>query len=121
VTPLVTQSAAGTSAREWPGYLTALALGGAIGYMHAQLAQIALAALAVSAAAMATGVAWPRRPWRWGLIIALCVPLSLLVEHFGREHFTRGAIYGSFALLMPALACAYGGSFMRRMLGELLV
>jgi hypothetical protein len=106
--------------RDWPGYVLALALGAAIGFLQLRLAELALSALAVAAATMALGVLFPRRPWRWALLVALCVPAALLIASTGRTHFTRGAIYGSFALLMPALACAYGGSVMRRLVGELL-
>lgn len=105
--------------REWPGYLLAVLLGAAIGYLQVRVAELALSALAVAAATMALGLIFPRRAWRWALLVVLCVPAALLMASTGRTHFTRGAIYGSFALLMPALACAYGGSFMRRLIGEL--
>ncbi len=116
---VATQAAARTKTREWPAYAAAIVLGGAIGYMHARLGELSLAALAVSASTMALGLIWPRRPWRWALLVGVCVPLAMLLEHLGREHFARGAVYGSFALLMPAFACAYGGSFMRRLVAEL--
>jgi hypothetical protein len=107
------------SMRDSFGYPVAILLGAAIGYLQIRLAEIALSALAVAAATMGLGLIFPRRPWRWALLVALCVPAALLIASAGRTHFTRGAIYGSFALLMPALACAYGGSFMRKLVREL--
>lgn len=105
--------------RDWPWYVFALVCGAGIGYLHLRLGELALAALLVSIATMFLGAVRPRWPWRWALLVALCVPLAMLAAHLGRERFSRGAVFGSFALLMPSLACAYGGSFLRRLMGEL--
>jgi hypothetical protein len=69
--------------------------------------------------AMFLGAMRPRRPWLWALLVALCVPAEQLFAFLGREHFTRGAIFGSFALLAPAFVCAYGGAVGRKLVGEL--
>jgi hypothetical protein len=69
---------------------------------------------------MFLGALRPRRPWMWALLVALCVPAAEYVAHLGREHFTRGATFASFALLAPAFVCAYGGAMGRKVVGELL-
>lgn len=66
---------------------------------------------------MTMGCAWPRRPWRWALILGLSVPAAVFLDW--RHHPGRGMFYGSFAMLAPALVAAFGGSFMRKLVGEL--
>jgi hypothetical protein len=111
--------ASAPSPREWPFVIVALALGTLIGYAQLRLGELAISALLVAMVAMFLGAMRPRRPWRWALLVALCVPAAQWVAYLGREHFTRGAIFGSFALLAPAFVCAYGGAVGRKLIGEL--
>ena len=92
-------------------------LGAGIGYLQLRLAEMAITSLAVSFVCMGLGTAKPRRPWRWALLVALCVPAALLLG--ARYHPSRGAVFGSFILLAPAFVCAYGGSQMRKLIEEL--
>lgn len=92
-------------------------LGAGIGYLHVRVGEISLSAIAISAVCMAFGTVKPRRPWRWALLVSLCVPAAMLLG--ARYHPTRGAVYGSLVLVAPALVCAIGGSAMRAMVGEL--
>lgn len=99
--------------------MAALGFGALIGYAQLRLGELAISALLVAMVTMYLGAMRPRRPWLWALLVALCVPAALLFAYLGREHFTRGAIFGSFALLAPAFVCAYGGAVGRKLVGEL--
>jgi hypothetical protein len=99
--------------------MVALGCGALIGYAQLRLGELAISALLVAMVTMFLGALRPRRPWVWALLVALCVPAAQLVAYIGREHFTRGAIFGSFALLAPAFVCAYGGAVGRKLVGEL--
>jgi len=107
------------AAREWPLVVAAIALGLLAGYAHLRLHDLGLGALMVGAVCLGLGFARPQRPWLWALIVALCVPSVQVVAHLGYERFTRGGIVASFALLIPAFSCAYGGAFGRRLLAVL--
>ncbi|MGB9104359.1 MAG: hypothetical protein WCC59_06365 [Terriglobales bacterium] len=104
---------------DWPFVLVALAFGALIGYAQLRWGELAISALLVAMVTMFLGAMRPRRPWLWALLVALCVPAAQLFAYIGREHFTRGAIFGSFALLAPAFVCAYGGAVGRKLVGEL--
>ena len=122
VTPAGTASSASKNAvvsRDWPFVAGALASGALIGYAQWRFGELAISALLVAMVTMSLGAMRPRRPWRWALLVALCVPGALFVAHLGREHFTRGAIFGSFALLAPAFVCAYCGATGRNLVAEL--
>lgn len=105
--------------RQGPLVIAALALGVLVGYAHLRVHDLGLAALMVGAVCLGLGFARPQRPWRWALILALCVPAVHLVANLGHERFTRGGALASFALLIPAFSCAYGGAFGRRLLALL--
>jgi hypothetical protein len=106
--------------RDWPYVLLALFCGALIGYFQVQWQELAISALLVSMVTMFFGAVRPRRPWLWALLVALGVPAAQFLAYLGREHFTRGATFASFALLAPAFVCAYGGSVGRKLVGELL-
>jgi predicted branched-subunit amino acid permease len=105
--------------RDWPYWLVGLLLGAAAGYVQVQVQDPTISALMVGAFAMFLAIMRPARPWRWGLLVALCLPAAELLAFLSREKPTRGAVIGSFAGLAPALVCAIGGSFLRRLTGEL--
>jgi CDP-diglyceride synthetase len=104
---------------DWPFVLVALAFGALIGYAQLRLGELAISALLVAVVTMFLGALRPQRPWLWALLVALCVLAAQLFAYLGRERFTRGATFGSFALLAPAFVCAYGGAVGRRLVGEL--
>ncbi|MBZ5630747.1 MAG: hypothetical protein LAO06_17970 [Acidobacteriia bacterium] len=99
--------------------ILAVAFGALIGYAQLRLGELAISALLVAMATMFLGAVRPRRPWLWALLVALGVPAAQFVAYLGRQHFTRGAIFGSLALLAPALVCAYGGAVGRKLVVEL--
>jgi hypothetical protein len=97
--------------------LLSLFLGTACGYLQVGLGDLSTTALSVTVAAMALGCAWPRHPWRWALLVELGVPAAVLLTW--DRHPGRGMLFGSFAILAPALVAAFGGSFMRKLVTEL--
>jgi hypothetical protein len=104
---------------DWPFVVVALGCGALIGYAQLRWGELAISALLLAMVTMFLGAMRPRRPWLWALLVALCVPAAQLFAYIGREHFTRGAIFGSSALLAPAFVCAYGGAVGRKLVGEL--
>ncbi len=100
--------------------MLALAFGCVIALAQLRLGELAISALLVAMATMFLGAMRPRRPWLWALLVTLCVPAGQFMAYLGREHFTRGAMFASFALLAPGFVCAYGGAIGRRLVGELV-
>ncbi len=85
-------------------------------YIHAPTG---LAALLVVAFSMGMGVARPRQPWVWALLIALWIPAAeawLIVRHI---HPTIAGLPGALLVLFPGFVGAYGGFFMRKAIGVL--
>src|SRR5690348_4840645 len=66
--------------RSWLAALLALLLGAGCGALQVTLADLSSTALAVTALSMTMGCAWPRRPWRWALIVGLCVPAAVFLD-----------------------------------------
>lgn len=103
--------------RTWLAVVLSFVLGAACGALQVTLADLSTTALAVTAFSMTLGCVWPRHPWRWALMLALCVPAAVFLDW--SRHPGRGMLYGSFAVLAPALVAAFGGSFMRNLIREL--
>jgi hypothetical protein len=80
-----------------------------------------LSALAVTACTMLLGVLRPARPWRWVLLVGIPVPMAIGLASIiiPTAHFTRASIGGSFLVSLPGCAGAFGGSVLRRKMGEL--
>jgi len=80
-----------------------------------------LSALAVTACTMLLGVLRPARPWRWVLLVGIPVPMAIGLASIviPTAHFTHASIGGSFLVSLPGCAGAFGGSILRRKMGEL--
>jgi len=77
-------------------------------------------ALLVLAACMLLGLARPRWPWRWVVMVGACVPLTELAGYaILAVKPTRAQVYGSFLAFLPGIAGAYGGATMRAMVDNL--
>ncbi len=87
----------------------ALALGALIAWVDSgpNWDDAGITALALFAVCGAFGYASPRRPWRWALAVGLWVPLLGI---------WRARSFGSSLALLVALAGAYAGMAVRRML-----
>ncbi|HLH07766.1 MAG TPA: hypothetical protein VKW78_11055 [Terriglobales bacterium] len=119
-----TQQPAGTPAlqpRDWPYWIVGSMLGAITGYLQVRVKDPTLSAVLLVAFSMFLAYMRPRRPWRWGLLTALCLPAAELLAYLTREHPTRAAIYGSFVGLAPALAACFGGSVIRRAVNTLFL
>jgi len=77
-------------------------------------------ALLVVASCMLLGTLRPRWPWRWVLVVGVCIPLTELAAYLVRTvRPTRAQIYGSFLAFFPGIAGAYGGAIMRQVFENL--
>ena len=75
-----------------------------------------LTALCVLGFTMVLGTWKPARPWRWGLLVWIGVPLVLAYYHFVvRWPHDRAQVYGALLQVLAANAGAFGGHFMRHM------
>jgi hypothetical protein len=101
-------------------YLIAIFLGVIAGLVNLKIDDLLLTALLVLAFTMALGLASPHRPWRWTVLVAACVPLSLALAHllFAQPTY-RAQVYGSFLGFLPGIVGGYGGAFMRRLIRNL--
>ncbi|MGO9863580.1 MAG: hypothetical protein ACLPLR_08215 [Terriglobales bacterium] len=101
-------------------YLLAAALGAAAGWLDIKLGDLLLTAMAVLAANMLLGFLSPRRPWRWVILVGVCVPLvEWLAYFFLTEKPERAQIYESFLAFFPGIAGAFGGSIGRGVVDNL--
>jgi amino acid transporter len=101
-------------------YILGAALGLGAGWLNLVAEDLLLVALAVLASTMLLGALRPERPWRWIILVGLCVPLvQMLAYFFLTAKPYRAQIYESFLGLLTASAGAYGGSAGRKALGEI--
>ena len=74
-----------------------------------------LTAIVVMIFTMFLGLMWPRRPWRWLLLVAGGVPVVRGIGYFFLgEHPSRAQIIESFLGFLTGAVGVYGGSFGRR-------
>src|SRR5581483_2171280 len=101
-------------------YVLGAILGICAGTLDVKVGDLLLTAVFVLASTMLLGVMRPERPWRWVLLVAIFVPI---VELLGYLFLTQkpypAQIYESFLGFLTGCAGAYGGSVMRRALGEI--
>lgn len=97
-------------------YILSILAGLVSGWLNQYAQDPLLTALCVCGLSMAIGVWKPDRPWRWGLLVWVGVPLVLAYYHFiVKWPHERWEVYGAFLQLLAANAGSYGGHFMRRM------
>ena len=85
-----------------------------------QVGDLLLTAMIVLAACMLLGFLRPRKPWRWVLLIGVCVPVVELVAHFlMSQKIERAQIYESFLAFMPGIAGAISGALFRGVVDNL--
>ena len=110
------QSTSPAPTRDAGYYLAACVLGALAGWSQVALQDISL--LLAAAFTLFLAVARPRRPWRWALIVSLCLPAAEGIAYLARWHPERGAVAESFLGIILAMMCAYGGAFLRRAVGN---
>jgi ABC-type multidrug transport system permease subunit len=94
-------------------FLAALA-GMVTGWIDVTVNDLLFTALLVLMFCMALGIASPRRPWRWVLIVGIFIPLTELAAFvILTVKPSHGQVWGSFLAFLPGIAGAYGGSVVR--------
>ena len=104
-----------------PFYVLAALCGIGAGWTDIRINDLLLTALLVLLACILLGLLRPRWPWRWVLTVAIFVPLTELAAYLVlAEKPSRAQMYGSFLVLLPGIAGAYGGSVMRNVFDNLM-
>jgi len=101
-------------------YAMAIAFGVAAGWADIKVGDLLLTAMIVLAACMLLGFVSPRKPWRWVLLIGVCIPV---VEWFAYFYLSqkpeRAQVYESFLAFLPGIAGAFGGAMARGVVDNL--
>jgi TctA family transporter len=106
--------------RDAPFYLLAAFCGVGTGYADVVVNDLLFTALLVLASCMLLGLLRPRWPWRWVIVVGVCIPLTEFAAYLIQTvKPTRAQIYGSFLAFLPGIAGAYGGSVMRQVFDNL--
>lgn len=110
-----------TSVRRETGfYVFAAGAGMFAGWMDVKVGDLLLTALLVLAPCMLLGMLRPQKPWRWVVLVAVCVPAADLAAFLIlAQKPTPAQVYESLLTFLPAIAGAYGGSVMRGVIDNL--
>jgi hypothetical protein len=101
-------------------YFLAVALGVLTGWVDIKVGDLLFTAMLVLASCMLLGFLRPRRPWRWVLLIGVCIPIvEWLAYWLLSQKPDRAQIYESFLAFLPGIAGAYGGAFGRGVVNNL--
>jgi len=104
-------------------YFLAVFFGAAAAWLDLELGadeHILLTALVVTASCMLLGFMRPRKPWRWVLIIGICIPVAEWLAYFLlTQKPTTAQVYESFLAFLPGIAGAYGGALGRTVINNL--
>jgi len=107
--------------RDFLYYLVAVVFGVFAGWIDLKVGELLLTALLVVAPCMLLGALRPKRPWRWVLLVAGCVPVAELLGYVVMTQKPyRAQIYESFLAFLPGFAGAYGGALLRGVLDNVL-
>jgi len=64
---------------------------------------------------MILGVMRPVKPWRWVVVVGICVPLVVLAAYVASiQKPSHSQVYESFLAFLPGIAGAYSGALLRR-------
>ena len=95
-------------------YLLAAAFGILAGWMDIKVGDLLFTAMIVLAACIVLGYLRPKKPWRWVVLIGICVPLVEWLAYFLlKQKPQRAQVYESFLAFLPGIAGAYGGALGR--------
>jgi ABC-type multidrug transport system permease subunit len=101
--------------RDLPAYPLSVVLGLAAGWVEIKVGDLLLTAIAVMMFTMFLGMTWPRRPWRWLLLLAVGVPIVRCGAYFFLgERASRAQIMESMLGFLTGMVGVYAGSLMRR-------
>jgi len=108
------------SGRDTVQYILALGLGFLAGWVDIKVGDLLFTAMIVLASCMLLGFVRPHRPWRWVVLIGICVPLFEWVAFWVLSQRPDPAqIYESFLSFLPGIVGAYGGAFGRGVVNNL--
>jgi lysylphosphatidylglycerol synthetase-like protein (DUF2156 family) len=106
--------------RDLPFYILGLALGLTAGFLEVRLEDLLATALFVMISTMVLGYLRPQSPWRWTLIVGLCVPLVRFWAYaFRTEQASRAQLWESGLGFLTGIAGAYCGMFTHKVIHEL--
>jgi len=104
-------------------YLLAVVFGAAAAWTDVKISadeHLLVTALIVVSSCMLLGFLRPSRPWRWVLIIGICIPVAEWLAYFVlTEKPTRAQVYESFLAFLPGIAGAVGGAMARNTVNNL--
>ncbi len=101
-------------------YAMAIGFGVASGWADIKVGDLLLTAMIVLAACMLLGFISPRKPWRWVLLIGLCIPAVEWIAYFYlAQKPERAQVYESFLAFLPGIAGAFGGAMGRGVVDNL--
>lgn len=101
-------------------YVLAAICGAAAAWVDIKVGDLLLTAMIVVASCILLGFLRPRKPWRWVLLIGICLPIvEWLAYYFLTEKPTRAQVYESFLGFVPGIAGAYGGAIGRGVVNNL--
>ena len=90
------------------------------GWADVAINDLLFTALLVLSACIVLGLMRPRWPWRWVLVVGVCIPLTEVAAYvILTVKPTRAQVYGSYLAFLPGIAGAYGGSIVRRAVDNL--
>ena len=113
------EQARGTGGDAW-FYLLAVLCGVGTGWVDVMIDDLLFTALLVLSACILLGMLRPRWPWRWVVVVGLCIPLTELAAYvILTVKPTRAQVYGSYLAFLPGIAGAYGGAIVRRAVDNL--
>ena len=109
-----------TSGSDVRFYLLAALCGVGAGWADVAINDLLFTALLVLSACILLGLLRPRWPWRWVVVVGICIPLTEVAAYLILTvKPTRAQVYGSYLAFLPGIAGAYGGSIVRRAVDNL--
>lgn len=101
-------------------YFLALVMGALTGWVDIRVGDLLFTAMLVLAFCMLLGFLRPQKPWRWIVLIGVCVPIiEWLAYFFLSQKPDRAQVYESFLAFFPGIAGAYGGAIGRGVVNNL--
>lgn len=101
-------------------YVFAFLMGALTGWADIRVGDLLFTAMLVLASCMLLGFLRPHKPWRWIVVVGLCVPVTeWLAFFFLSQKPDRAQVYESFLAFFPGIAGAYGGAIGRGVVNNL--
>jgi hypothetical protein len=101
-------------------YALAALFGAGAAWVDIKVGDLLLTAMIVVAACILLGFLSPRKPWRWVLLIGICIPIvEWLAYYLLTEKPTRAQVYESFLAFVPGIAGAISGALGRGVVDNL--